>query len=100
MFLDPCTVSSCGSCAECTVSNHKAFCSCPAEMTGNPAASCAAVLRRCDAGGRCPAGSSCDGGICLASCSSSSNCGCGSACVEGVCRQQCTAGLACPQVHK
>lgn len=94
-FSDPCNgFTTCGACANCTVSNHVAQCSCPINFLGDPLVACTQPLMRCD--GRC----NCDeAGYCMKSCSSKRNCACGESCYKGKCRTECTQQTACAKGH-
>ena len=96
---NPCLTSSCGECAECSVTNHQAFCSCPASTTGNPSQGCLPITYSCRKSSDCERGDKCTDGVCVKPCSSPSQCSCGETCVSGGCRQECTNQLPCPQGH-
>lgn len=90
---DPCDgFTSCGSCANCSVSNHVAQCSCPINSLGNPLVACVQPSVRCDGNCECD-----EAGYCARTCSSRDDCACGEACFTGKCRLQCTPQVLCTQ---
>lgn len=90
---NPCAgFTACGTCAECSVTNHVAQCSCPANFLGNPLVSCMQPVSRCD--GTCE----CDEiGYCLKLCRSEKDCSCGEICQSGKCRTKCSGRNSCAQ---
>ena len=96
---NPCLSSQCGQCAECSVSNHEAFCSCPPTATGNPLTGCLPLTYSCSKTADCSKGDRCQDGVCVKQCSTAKDCECGKSCVSGTCRQQCSGSVPCPQGH-
>uniref|UniRef100_A0A8D8VWK9 Neurogenic locus notch homolog protein 4 n=1 Tax=Cacopsylla melanoneura TaxID=428564 RepID=A0A8D8VWK9_9HEMI len=83
---DPCAPSPCGPNALCTVSNHRAVCSCPAGLIGLPSANTACV--------RQPALPCAENRECRGS-GTGTGAGSGEVCVEGRCRPLCSQDAGC-----
>lgn len=97
LHTDPCTVSYCGTNAQCRTSNHQALCSCPPGLDGNPIVKCESLELKCVSSASCGHTSVCIGGFCTAKCSSASDEAClqNEVCHEGVCTQICSSSLQC-----
>lgn len=92
-FTDPCEkTTACGVCANCTVKNHVAQCSCPINFLGNPLIACTQAATKCNSKCDCD-----DAGYCTKSCKTTSNCVCGETCVSGKCRNKCSTQSQCAQ---
>ena len=71
---DPCSdrATQCGTNALCTVAAHRAVCSCPAGLEGDPTKHCRHPTTQCTLDRECGPGAGCVGGICAVSCEDSS----------------------------
>lgn len=75
--INPCLESPCGPNALCTVSNHRATCSCGADFVPNPTAKVACVrspAQPCTENRECPIGTTCIERLCKTVCSSDQGC--------------------------
>lgn len=92
--VDPCSQPGravCGSCAECSVSDHQVQCTCAAGMIGDGYDGCAQPLQQCNSYCQCDE----QGAFCAQTCNFDAECTCGQKCSNGKCRTKCQPG-ACP----
>lgn len=92
--INPCSESPCGPNAHCTVSNHRATCSCGAGFVPNPTAKIACVREPpppCKENRECPSGNVCIENSCRTLCSSDLGCLSNERCesATGVCKNLC-----------
>lgn len=92
--LNPCLENPCGPNALCTVSNHRATCSCGPGFVPNPSAKIACVRappQPCSQNRDCPRGNVCKEDACRTVCSSDNGCLNNERCdlVSGVCKPLC-----------
>ncbi|CAH1986493.1 unnamed protein product [Acanthoscelides obtectus] len=90
----PCSANPCGPNAICTVSNHRATCSCGEGFVPNPSAKVACVrapAQPCKENRECQKGNICTEGFCRTICSSDKNCLSNERCETstGVCKPIC-----------
>lgn len=97
--VDPCTLTSCGPNAKCTVINQRASCTCPGGFMPNPTARVACLRSPgpiCQANRDCAVGMACIAGSCTTICSSTANCLSNERCdSSGLCRALCTRDEDC-----
>nr|CAH7750346.1 unnamed protein product [Callosobruchus chinensis] len=91
---NPCGTNPCGPNAICTVSNHRATCSCGEGFVANPSAKVACVrapAQPCKENRECQRGNICTEGFCRTICSSDKNCLSNERCEisVGVCKPIC-----------
>ena len=95
---NPCDAgAACGPNAICSVEDHRAQCSCPANFIPNPSPNVACVREptRCSINNQCPVGSVCEGSVCRPICSSNDNCLPSEKCDNGVCKPICRRDNDC-----
>lgn len=89
---NPCTENPCGPNAVCSVSNHRATCSCLTDMVPSPTATIGCVRTpalSCTENRGCPSGYGCFEELCRPMCASDSNCLSNERCERGSCKPLC-----------
>lgn len=95
---NPCTASPCGPNAVCSITNHRATCSCLTAFMPNPTPTYGCVREPaniCASTADCPPSFGCVNALCRPGCSADTNCVSNERCEKGVCQPMCRRDDEC-----